>query len=70
MVTLKWVGRLAEWEHMAVKYCEFQPTQHRNKRPANLVFLDDEDDKHPLAICDACALKLKQMRPDAIVRAP
>ena len=53
---------------MAQKYCEFQPTQHRNKRPGTLVFLDSEDDKHPMAICDVCAIKLKQMNPNAIVR--
>lgn len=53
---------------MALKYCEFEPTQHRNKRVALFVFLDSPDDPHPLAICDVCAKKLKQMRPDAIVR--
>lgn len=53
---------------MVTKYCEFQPTQHRNKRPASLVFLDDEDDKHPMAICDVCANKLRQMNPTAIIR--
>lgn len=53
---------------MALKYCEFEPTQHRNKRVALFVFLDTPNDPHPLAICDVCAKKLKQMRPDAIVR--
>ena len=53
---------------MATKYCEFEPSQHRNKRVALLVFLDHPGDPHPLAICDVCAKKLKQMRPDAIVR--
>lgn len=52
---------------MAIKYCEFEPTQHRNKRVALHVFLDGPDDPHPLAICDVCEKKLKQMRPDAIV---
>lgn len=52
---------------MAIKYCEFEPTQHRNKRVALMVFLDAPGDPHPLAICDVCAKKLKQMRPDAIV---
>lgn len=52
---------------MAIKYCEFEPTQHRNKRVALHVFLDGPGDPHPLAICDVCAKKLKQMRPDAIV---
>ncbi|HUR69614.1 MAG TPA: hypothetical protein VM370_10240 [Candidatus Thermoplasmatota archaeon] len=52
---------------MVIKYCEFEPTQHRNKRVALDVFLDDPNDPHPLAICDVCAKKLKQMRPDAIV---
>jgi hypothetical protein len=53
---------------MVTKYCEFQPTQHKNKRPAAFVFLDDENDKHPMPICDVCAVKLKQMLPNAIVR--
>ena len=53
---------------MVLKYCEFEPTQHRNKRVALYVFLDSPDDPHPLAICDVCTKKLKQMRPDAIVR--
>lgn len=53
---------------MAIKYCEFEPTQHRNKRVAVMVFLDSPDDPHPLAICDVCAKKLHQMRPDAIVK--
>lgn len=53
---------------MALKYCEFEPTQHRNKRVALFVFLDSPNDPHPLAICDVCVAKLKQMRPDAIVR--
>lgn len=53
---------------MALKYCEFEPSQHRNKRVAFHVFLDSPSDPHPLAICDVCAAKLKQMRPDAIVR--
>lgn len=52
---------------MVIKYCEFEPTQHRNKRVALHVFLDEPGDPHPLAICDVCAKKLKQMRPDAIV---
>ena len=52
---------------MGIKYCEFEPTQHRNKRVAPLVFLDAAGDPHPLAICDVCATKLKKMRPDAIV---
>ena len=52
---------------MVIKYCEFEPTQHRNKRVALQVFLDAPDDPHPLAICDVCTKKLKQMRPDAIV---
>lgn len=52
---------------MVIKYCEFEPTQHRNKRVAAMVFLDTPDDPHPLAICDVCAKKLHQMRPDAIV---
>ena len=52
---------------MAIKYCEFEPTQHRNKRVALHVFLDEPNDPHPLAICDVCAKKLIQMRPDAIV---
>ena len=53
---------------MGTKYCEFEPSQHRNKRVALMVFLDHPGDPHPLAICDVCAKKLKQMRPDAIVR--
>lgn len=53
---------------MALKYCEFEPTQHRNKRVASMVFLDSPDDPHPLAICEVCSNKLKQMRPDAIVK--
>lgn len=53
---------------MGTKYCEFEPSQHRNKRVALMVFLDNPGDPHPLAICDVCAKKLKQMRPDAIVR--
>lgn len=53
---------------MALKYCEFEPTQHRNKRVAQFVFLDEPNDPHPLAICDICAKKLQQMRPDAIVK--
>lgn len=53
---------------MALKYCEFEPTQHRNKRVAQFIFLDDPDDPHPLAICDVCSKKLLQMRPNAIVR--
>jgi hypothetical protein len=53
---------------MATKYCEFEPSQHRNKRVALMVFLDAPDDPHPLAICDVCAAKLKKMRPDAIVK--
>lgn len=53
---------------MVTKYCEFEPSQHRNKRVAMMVFLDHPGDPHPLAICDVCAKKLKQMRPDAIVR--
>ena len=53
---------------MALKYCEFEPSQHRNKRVAMMVFLDHPGDPHPLAICDVCAKKLKQMRPDAIVK--
>jgi hypothetical protein len=52
---------------VAIKYCEFEPTQHRNKRVALMVFLDEPGDPHPLAICDVCAKKLKTMRPDAIV---
>lgn len=53
---------------MAMKYCEFEPSQHRNKRVATFVFLDEPNDPHPLAICDVCAAKLKKMKPDAIVR--
>src|SRR5439155_16116837 len=53
---------------MVTKYCEFEPSQHRNKRVALFVFLDEPDDPHPLAICDVCAAKLKKMKPDAIVR--
>lgn len=53
---------------MALKYCEFEPSQHRNKRVAQFVFLDAPGDPHPLAICDVCAKKLQQMRPDAIVK--
>ena len=53
---------------MVIKYCEFEPSQHRNKRVASFVFLDEPNDPHPLAICDVCAQKLKQMRPDAIVK--
>jgi hypothetical protein len=53
---------------MATKYCEFEPSQHRNKRVALFVFLDEPGDPHPLAICDVCAKKLKAMRPDAIVK--
>ncbi|HVL49124.1 MAG TPA: hypothetical protein VM889_11245 [Candidatus Thermoplasmatota archaeon] len=53
---------------MPIRYCEFQPSQHRNKRTATLLFLDDEHDKHPMAICDVCSMKLKQMRPDSILR--
>lgn len=53
---------------MAIRYCDFQPSQHRNKKSANMEFLDEEDDPHPLPICEVCAVKLKQMRPDAIVR--
>lgn len=53
---------------MALKYCEFEPSQHRNKRVAQFVFLDAPGDPHPLAICDVCAKKLKQMQPNAIVK--
>ena len=53
---------------MVIKYCEFEPTQHRNKRVAPLVFLDEPNDPHPLAICDVCTKKLLQMRPTAIVK--
>lgn len=53
---------------MPIRYCEFQPTQHRNKRTASLLFLDDEHDKHPMAICDICSIKLKQMNPKAILK--
>ncbi len=53
---------------MAIKYCDFQPPEHRNRRPAKMEFLDDEEDKHPLPICDACALKLMKLNPGAIVR--
>lgn len=53
---------------MVLKYCEFEPSQHRNKRVALFVFLDEPGDPHPLAICDVCAKKLQQMRPDAIVK--
>ena len=53
---------------MVTKYCEFEPSQHRNKRVALYVFLDEPNDPHPLAICDVCAAKLKKMKPDAIVR--
>lgn len=53
---------------MGTKYCEFEPSQHRNKRVALMVFLDNPADPHPLAICDVCAKKLQQMRPDAIVK--
>jgi hypothetical protein len=53
---------------MVTKYCEFEPSQHRNKRVALFVFLDEPNDPHPLAICDVCAAKLKKMKPDAIVR--
>lgn len=53
---------------MALKYCEFEPSQHRNKRVAPFVFLDGPNDPHPLAICEVCSNKLKQMRPDAIVK--
>lgn len=53
---------------MALKYCEFEPSQHRNKRVASFVFLDDPNDPHPLAICDVCTKKLLQMRPGAIVK--
>lgn len=53
---------------MATKYCEFEPTQHRNKRVALFVFLDEPNDPHPIAICDVCIAKLKKMRPDAIVK--
>lgn len=52
---------------MVIKYCEFEPTQHRNKRVAAQVFLDEPGDPHPLAICDVCSKKLLMMRPDAIV---
>ena len=54
--------------NMVTKYCEFEPSQHRNKRVALFVFLDEPNDPHPLAICDVCAAKLKKMKPDAIVR--
>lgn len=53
---------------MAIKYCEFEPSQHRNKRVALFVFLDEPNDPHPLAICDVCTKKLLQMRPGAIVK--
>ncbi|GEM_PF-6386834 len=53
---------------MVIKYCEFEPTTHRNKRVAQFVFLDEPNDPHPLAICDVCVNKLKQMRPGAIVK--
>lgn len=52
---------------MATKYCEFEPTQHRNKRVALHVFLDEPGDPHPIAICDVCEKKLHKMRPDALV---
>lgn len=53
---------------MAIKYCEFQPSEHRNKKPATLVFLDDETDKHPMAVCALCAEKIKKLQPNAIIR--
>jgi len=53
---------------MATRYCEYEPTQHRNKRVGAYVWLDEPDDPHPLAICDVCTKHLMQKRPDAIVR--
>lgn len=53
---------------MVTKYCEFQPTQHKNKRPAAFVFLDDPTDKHPMPICDICSNKAKQMLPGCIIK--
>lgn len=53
---------------MPQKYCEFEPSEHRNKRTATLLFLDDEDDKFPMPVCDVCANAVKKMRPDAILK--
>lgn len=53
---------------MAIKYCEFQPSEHRNKKPATLLFLDDEQDKFPMAVCAICAEKIKKLHPNAIIR--
>jgi len=53
---------------MVTKYCEFQPSEHRNKRPATLLFLDDENDKHPMAVCAICAETIKKLQPNAILK--
>lgn len=53
---------------MVLVYCEFQPSQHRNKRPATLVFLDDPADKFPMAVCSVCAVYITKHQPAAIIR--
>lgn len=53
---------------MAIKYCEFQPSEHRNKKPATLLFYDDEQDKHPMAVCAICAETIKKLQPKAILK--
>lgn len=53
---------------MVLVYCEFQPSQHRNKRPATLVFLDDPTDKFPMAVCSVCATYIQKHQPNAILR--
>ncbi|MHB8606523.1 MAG: hypothetical protein ACYDCK_14865 [Thermoplasmatota archaeon] len=53
---------------MPTKYCEFQPSEHRNKRPATLLFYDDEADKHPLAVCEICANKLRKLYANPLLK--
>lgn len=53
---------------MVLVYCEFQPSQHRNKRPATLVFLDDPQDKFPMPVCSVCSQTIRKQQPNAILR--
>ena len=53
---------------MTAKYCEYTPTTHKNMRAAQFEWLDDPADKHPLAICNVCAIALKKVNANAIVR--
>lgn len=53
---------------MVLVYCEFQPSAHRNKRPATLMFLDDPADKFPMPVCSVCAQVIRKQQPNAILR--